>query len=241
VTRPTVCILAAGRGSRLGDLTTALPKNLLELGNGTILDHQLAALAQADIPDEAVRLVTGHAAEVLQERFGERFGLIHNPLWDVHNNIVTVQRLAQEVPDDLLLINGDTLFSPGILRSLLDAPGDAVLSVDTTGQLAEEQMKVRLIEGRLERIGKDLDPATSDGEYIGLLHFRGAALATYYRELGRMIEAGQTEDWYEGGLNGIADGVPITTASTHGLRWVEVDTPKDLAQARDMAGTLGAA
>ena len=73
--RPTVCILAAGRGTRLGDLTATLPKSLLDVGGGTIVDHQLAAIAKAGFPDESIRIVTGHAEGAVRDRFGDQ-GLI---------------------------------------------------------------------------------------------------------------------------------------------------------------------
>jgi choline kinase len=238
MTSPQVFILAAGLGSRLGDLTADVPKVLLPVDGVPIVDRQLDALASCGVADSAIHIVTGYAADTIRARFGDRFDLVHNPLWDVHNNIVTVHRLQAQAPDDLLIINGDTLFAPGILTSLLDADGDAVLAVDDGGELAEEQMKVTFEDGRMTRIGKDLDPASSDGEYIGLLHFRGAALAAFHAELGRMIDEGRTDDWYEGGLNGICDQVAITAASTHGLPWIEVDTPEDLAAAADIVRAM---
>lgn len=237
-TTPTVCILAAGRGSRLGGLTDTIPKSFLDLGRGAIIDLQLEALAHEGVRESDIRIVTGHAADAVRERFGTRFELIHNPLWDVHNNIVTVQRLAADVPRDLLLINGDTLFSRGILAELLAAEGDAVLAVDTHKPLAEEEMKVQFVDGRMRAIGKHLDPTRCDGEYIGLLHFRDAALAAFYTELDRMVAAGRTDDWYEGALNAVAETTPIRAASTRGLPWIEVDTPDDLAAARSMAPGL---
>ncbi len=239
-THPVVCILAAGRGSRLGSLTDALPKSLLQVAGRSILSRQLDALAAAGIPGRDIRVVSGHAVEAL-EREHPDVARIHNPLWDVHNNVYSVHLLAGHVPDDLLLINGDTLFHPQILTTLLSTDGDALLTIDDTCALAEEQMKVVYADGRLRRIGKDLDPAASHGEYIGMLRFRGAALAAYYRSLARMIDAGQTDDWYEGALNGIVDEVVIGKCSTGGRPWTEVDTPEDLAEAGRIAAGFDAA
>lgn len=47
-------ILAGGLGSRLGELTTAIPKSLLLLGKKTLLDYQLALLARYGISEVAI-------------------------------------------------------------------------------------------------------------------------------------------------------------------------------------------
>lgn len=237
---PVAAILAAGRGSRLGSATDRLPKNMLAVGGRSILERQLEALGAAGFDRERIVVVSGHAADVLEQAHGEQVRLLHNPRWDVHNNLVSVWLLARAIPDDLLLINGDTLFHPGILSRLLAAPGEATLAVDDGGPLAEEQMKVMLADGRLVRIAKDLDPAASQGEYIGLARFRGAPLAALYEALGGMIEAGRTHEWYEGAFDRMADTVSIGTVSTAGLPWIEIDTPEDLAQAQTVAAQIDA-
>ncbi len=238
MTPPTVCILAAGRGSRLGDATADRPKNLIPVAGVPVLDRQLAALDACGVDPGTIRVITGYAAEVIGAGYGERVGLIHNDKWDVYNNIYTVLMLAQHVPDDLLLMNGDTMFATPILASLLACEGDATLVIDDTCPLAEEQMKVTYRDGRMTRIGKDLDPGGADGEYIGLLRFRGEALAVFYGELERMVAAGRTHEWYEGALNGIADRVAIASCSTGGSPWIEIDTLEDLAAAEALAPRL---
>jgi L-glutamine-phosphate cytidylyltransferase len=40
-------ILAAGRGSRMGSLTDAIPKCLVKLGDKSLLEYQLAAIHSA--------------------------------------------------------------------------------------------------------------------------------------------------------------------------------------------------
>lgn len=56
-------ILAAGRGTRLGNLTSNLPKCLIEFHGQSLLSRALSALESAGVTD--VRLVTGYKCEQL--------------------------------------------------------------------------------------------------------------------------------------------------------------------------------
>lgn len=68
-------LLAAGRGTRLGDLTRETPKPLLEVGGEPIIVRILRGLAAAGVQD--VTVVTGHLAQALEAALGDggRWGL----------------------------------------------------------------------------------------------------------------------------------------------------------------------
>jgi NDP-sugar pyrophosphorylase family protein len=61
-------LLAAGKGSRLGELTEDFPKALLEVGDRPIIVHILDGLLSAGIDD--VTIVTGHAGRILESEIG---------------------------------------------------------------------------------------------------------------------------------------------------------------------------
>ncbi|MDO8522563.1 MAG: sugar phosphate nucleotidyltransferase [bacterium] len=63
-------ILAAGRGTRMRELTRALPKPLLEVRGKTLLEHKFDALP--DDVDEIV-LVIGYLGSMIQKRFGNSY------------------------------------------------------------------------------------------------------------------------------------------------------------------------
>jgi MurNAc alpha-1-phosphate uridylyltransferase len=62
-------ILAAGRGERLRPLTDHTPKPLLEAGGRSLIEHAIAALAQAGFTDLVVNLA--HLGEKIQARLGD--------------------------------------------------------------------------------------------------------------------------------------------------------------------------
>jgi choline kinase len=237
-------VLAAGAGRRLESLTEDLPKTLLPVdGDRTILDIALGNLRRAGM--EAVVVVTGYAAERIEERrpeLEERHGVavetVFNPKAEEWNNAYSLWCAREHFARGVLLCNGDTVHPPEVEERLLAGRGhsELVLALDDAKALGEEEMKVLLTpEGLLSRIDKALDPATSVGEYVGLTLIEPAAA----EGLADALEATWRRDpslYYEDGFQEYADrGGRVGVASVGGLEWVEVDDQRDLEQAREVA------
>jgi choline kinase len=236
-------VLAAGPGRRLHPLTEALPKTLLPLDDGrTILDVTLANLSSVGMQDVVV--VTGFAAGRIEERVrdmerrhGVRLELVFNERAEEWNNAYSLWLAREAFADGFLLVNGDTLHPRSVEERLLDARGpDVLLAVDREKRLGEEEMKILLSEGgTLERINKQIDPATAAGEYIGLTLVEPVAAGP----LADALEATWQRDpslYYEDGFQELADrGGKIHVAPIGAVEWVEVDDHADLARARELA------
>lgn len=238
----TGLVLAAGPGRRLQPLTAALPKTLLPLTDGrTILDLALGNLRSVGLED--VVIVTGFAAERVEERvpdlerrYGVRLQLVFNDRAEEWNNAYSLWLAREAFREGVLVVNGDTVHPVSVEESLLAARGpDLLLAVDREKPLGEEEMKVVVSdEGMLRRIGKDVEPASAYGEYIGVALIEPAAAGplaealetTWRRNRSLYYEDGFQEFLDRGGNVRVA---PIGTAD-----WVEVDDHADLARAREI-------
>src|SRR5215510_4419470 len=129
-------ILAAGRGTRIQELTNGLPKCLLPFGDRTILDFQLDSLLQAGISDVAI--VVGHLEAEIVDHVAQHhveklpgIAFISNPDFARTNNIYSLS-LAQDWVDEdaFVCLNADVLFHPGILVAALQTHDDLSIVVD---------------------------------------------------------------------------------------------------------------
>jgi choline kinase len=236
-------VLAAGAGKRLGAETTELPKTLLPVdGDRTILDVALGNFAHVGL--ESAVVVTGYAheriaerVEALQARHGLKVDLVYNPKALEWNNAYSLWCAREWFGEGVLLANGDTVHPASVEVSLLEARGpELLIAVDDHKPLAEEEMKVHITtEGYLDRINKALDPATAQGEYIGVTLIEPAAA----HELAESLQATFERDpqlYYEDGFQEFADrGGRVGIAPIGVVEWVEVDDPRDLARAREVA------
>ena len=138
----------------------------------------------------------------------------------------------------MLLVNGDTVHPPSVEESAARRRGgdDLLLAVDDVKPLGEEEMKVHVsAEGYLDRINKALDPATAQGEYIGVTLIEPAAADALADALEATFER-DPQLYYEDGFQEFADrGGKVGIAPIGDVEWVEVDDHADLARAREVA------
>ena len=240
-------ILAAGRGSRLLPLTADLPKCLLPIGNTTVLGMQLDTLYAHGVKTATV--VTGFnssmvKAEIDARQSGPRVKTLFNPFFQVADNLASCWMARKSMRENFLLINGDTLFSPELLQTILAAPAkDIAVTIDQKGHYDGDDMKVTLDGSQLTAIGKTLPLTVTDGESIGMLRFMDAGPKIFRDELKRLMKTPDgTKSWFLSAIHGLAQsGQHIDTINIKGSDWSELDTPEDYEVCRSLFGDSEAA
>jgi NDP-sugar pyrophosphorylase family protein len=107
---PPVCILAGGRGTRLGVRARDIPKPLLEVAGEPFLTHQLRRLAAYEARN--VVICVGHHGKMIESRIGHAcFGLriaysYDSP--DLDGTLGAVRRALALLPERFLVLYGDT-------------------------------------------------------------------------------------------------------------------------------------
>ena len=239
-------ILSAGQGKRLLPLTKDTPKCLLSVQDDTsLLEFQLQCLAATGIRHASV--IVGFGADQVEERLAEfrvdgiEVRTIYNPFYQLSDNLATAWLARSEMTDDFLLLNGDTLFEPEVLRRLLCTPdAPLTLTINVKDQYDDDDMKVSLdAEGRLEAVGKTLPPDSVNGESIGLMLFRGVGVQAFRRALDDAIRGPEALGlWYLAVVNELARSIRVETADITGVWWGEVDWPEDLSDVRKALSQL---
>jgi choline kinase len=231
-------ILSAGKGSRLLPLTEHRPKCLLDFAGKTLLGRQLDALEESGISE--IKIVTGFAEHLVDQEIAARepgsanIQTIFNPFYQVADNLGSVWIARDEFTDNLLLLNGDTLVSPALIRKVLNnAEHDITVTIDRKETYDDDDMKVEERDGRLIHIGKKLSPQQSNAESIGLIAFKNKAPRVFIDTVEQMMRTAEgTSIWYLRVIEKLAKSHPIATTSIEGLEWAEVDFPEDYTHAQ---------
>jgi len=228
-------ILAAGFGSRLGHHTREIPKALLKVGKRPLIYYTIQTLTKNGIKD--VIVVTGHKGYVLRDyllQFDLNFRFVHNSLYKKTNNIYSLYLAMDHISGGFYILNSDVLFHPGIFEKLHSSKKEnLILSVDDFKELGEEEMKVKIENGVVKRISKQLDPQEADGEYIGIARVEENIVDDLYNHVSKVMEKKGRIVFYEEAFQSMMDdNIAVYYESTDGLPWIEIDTPADLMRAR---------
>jgi len=230
-------ILAAGRGSRMKNLTDERPKCLVELRGKPLLEWQLAALREAGINEIAI--VTGYMRELLADRSLVEF---HNPRW-AETNMVSSLACAQEwlQVEPCIVSYSDIFYGAQAVQSLMESPAALAVTYDPNWlELWTQRFGDPLLDAETFRLKPDNTLAEIgnkpksveevQGQYMGLLRFTPAGWAEVLRirsgltsaECDRMHMTGTLQKVIEAGK------VPIAAVPYAG-EWGEVDSAEDLA------------
>jgi choline kinase len=230
-------ILAAGAARRLGDEIGDLPKCLAEVDGRPVIDYQLAPLA----PAAEVVLVVGYRADFLREELVRRYPertlrFVENADFDATNTIWSLRLARDALARGAMLFNADVVVDPRVIGRLLAADEDKSWLAVTRAACADEEVKVVVDEdGRVIRVGKELDPAVCAGEFIGAARFSPACGARYAHELDA-IAAGHKRSFFEFALDRILGEQDVRMLDVTDLPCIEIDFPDDLARARREVG-----
>jgi NDP-sugar pyrophosphorylase family protein len=177
-------ILAGGLGTRLGELTKATPKPMVNVAGKPYLEHQILILAQQGIRD--LVLLTGYLGEQIQDYFGngEKCGVSirYSQESSPQGTGGALRDGGSFLDDSFLLIYGDSYLPIdytavlGDLNSAPDIVGVAVVYDNSQSTNVVNNIAVD-VAGRIVRYEKDASP-THDLRYVeaGVLAFRKSVL-----------------------------------------------------------------
>jgi choline kinase len=220
-----VVLLAAGLGSRLGELGLGRPKALFEVDGRALVDRALD-FAAAFAPTERI-VVGGYRFDLVSAHLaGRGLRVVENPRFRAGNHY-TVAAALPALTGAVLIMNIDHLYPAAMAERIRGLPGTHITAMcDFDRTLVADDMKVKLADGRLTRIAKTL--SEHDCGYIGMTYVPAAWLERYRRAAAdTSSEVGDSAS-AESVLGRLAaDGEPIAIGDVSGIGWHEIDTPED--------------
>lgn len=217
-------ILAAGRGSRMGELTEMKPKPMLPVGKKTLLEHKLDALP-ASI-DEVIFIV-GYKADVVRSEFGDtykgkriRYATQENPVGGTANALWQARELLN---GRYLVMNGDNLYAAVDMENCVRCGDWAVLV----------QKKDKVLTGRViveNGLVVDIAENSAHGNETGYANTGLYMLDMRFFDYQPVPKApGSTELGLPQTMLRAVGTVPIHAIEA--TFWLETKSPEDLAKA----------
>ena len=234
-------ILAAGKGTRMHELTSGRPKPMLEVGKSRIVEHVLTALRGAGIREFII--VTGYFANIIEEFFadGSRLGITISYLrQDTMDGTASALHLARGAAGDgpFLMAYSDIITEPAhyprLVKEYTDHPCHALLSLTWTDDPHRGAAVVVDGDNRIERIVEKPPPGA------GISNWNNAGLYVFdpciFDYTGRLQLSPRGE--YE-----LPDAITMMLEAKLDVRgfplsgyWGDMGTPEDIVAMNRMLG-----
>ncbi len=226
-------ILAAGRGTRMGPLTHNIPKVMLPVEGKPILEHIINACLEAEI--KHVVVVIGYHGEVVRSYFGDglHFDTEIEYAWQ-EKQLGTADAIAQAkdfVDQKFLVLNGDSLVSPTIIKDLAKKIEDKATVIAVKEVRNPQQYGViEVNDDRVVKIVEKPKKPVSKLANLGIYGFDPIIFDAIEETL--LSSRGEYE---------ITDSIQILVDQRHSIgylnvqeMWTDIGTPWDLLNANEI-------
>ena len=255
-------IVAAGTGSRLGELAKDAPKSLLDVNGQSILERQISVLKKLGISDITV-IIGPHTGKFTFKNIS----FIQDKNYLEHDILSSLMLARSIMYDDVIVSYGDVIFDEHVLQPLINFKGSIGLCIDlnweknydgrklelkqeaTTVQI-KNNMCTKIVDGRelaKSKIKGNLKYSNYErqklGEFVGLMRLSKHGSTIFIKRYEELINShiGSFHDapsisqaYFTDMLQELIDNdIEILPIPVQG-KWCEIDTIEDLKRAGDM-------
>jgi choline kinase len=201
----------------------------VKVAGRSILSHQVAAFQAAGI--SRIVVVAGYRAAQVRAAAPSGCIVVENSEYLATNNMYSLALAETHISDELILLNGDVVFAPEILSTVLASRFSDCIATDV-GRYMEESMKVAVREdGSIFQIAKTVSREDAFGTSIDLYRFSGKAVAMLFRHVAAYLQKGDRKQWTEVAINDLVKETAVYPVDIAGRDWVEIDNAIDLREA----------
>ena len=214
-------ILTAGRGDRLRPITGNRPKCLATVGSCTILERQLRTLRASVVL--RIDVITGYRTDDVHCMSGP-------PRYASTNSLYSLWLARDPLREGFVVLNCDVVFHRQLLTDVLTARYEDALLVAfwcRNERYSDEEVKLRVRNGRVTEISKSLRNDDADGESLGSAKFGATGAGLLVKEMDRLVAAGAIKDWASSAFAGFCQRRLLHVVDHGGLPWIEIDSPND--------------
>lgn len=124
-------ILAAGKGTRMKDLTEEVPKPMLKVLGKTLLEHKFDELPEAV---NEIIIVIGYHGDVIRNRFGDSYNgrsIRYVVQETLDGTMGAVWKAKDLIADRFLVMMGDDLYARADIQRCVDSSDWALVAEET--------------------------------------------------------------------------------------------------------------
>lgn len=228
----TAVIMAAGLGTRFGNMTETLPKGFVPAGGKPMVVRAVETLLGCGI--KRIIIGTGHMHEAY-DRLAEQFPEViccYSPRYAETNSMYTLYNCRNVIgDDDFLLLESDLVFERRAITALQDCPHPDVMLITPVIKFQDQYYVEANADGRLTNCSVNKEDLKAKGELVGIHKLSSAfyrqMCADYATKAEQLPKLGYEYEL----LHMSRHLMPIHVLCEEGLKWYEIDDVRDLEYA----------
>ncbi|HYF69783.1 MAG TPA: phosphocholine cytidylyltransferase family protein [Ohtaekwangia sp.] len=237
-------ILAAGRGSRLKELSLEQPKPMIMVNEMTIISNLVNHLINGKM--EQIVIIVGYKAERLKEHlapFHKKVNLIfiENSLFDTTNNIYSLWLAKHFLLEGFFLFEADVFIEESIVHDFINTQREDAMLVDKftpkmNGTVVNFDAEKKVLGMYLN---KDQEETFNYSDKFKTVNFykisHSFAQSFFIDKLDQHIAQKDTASYYELIIKeAIESNHNFYAIETGNRKWYEIDTHEDLVIAQNL-------
>jgi len=208
---------------------------MTEINGKPILLQTLESLEKNWIKETVI--VIGYLGQVIIDKFGDQYrnmklSYIWNRIYDETNSMYSAWLARDYLRKGAILIEGDTVFEEGLLKTLLETDEEAFWALDRFGPEFDGSMSVADAAGRII----DLKIVRGELEEYRQNYFKSTGILKITAEYGKLfkawlsdeVKAGNVQIYYDLVIEKHLEDVPIFVCDISGKQWMEIDSLEDV-------------
>lgn len=230
----TAVFMAAGLGTRFGELTEFKPKGFIPFKGLPMVERSIHTLIDCGI--KRIIIGTGYHKEYYEELANNYHEIecIFSPRFAETNSMYTLWNCREAIGNEsFILLESDLVFEKMAITGLLDCPYDSAMLITPVTKF-QDQYYVQM-NGKCELINcsmnkKDIIPS---GELVGIHKISNSFYKILCSEYEKIIDE-KPKLGYEFQILDVSQRItPMNVLKLENLQWYEIDDEQDLRYAEE--------
>lgn len=224
-------ILAAGLGTRFGNLTEKMPKGFIPISGKPMIIRSIEALIRCGI--EHIYIGTGYKNE-MYESFRKLYPQVeccYSPRYAETNSMYTLYNMQKLVGNhDFILLESDIIYEDKAIISLMDNIHPTIMLITPITKFQDQYYVECDLAHNLVNCSVFKDQITPCGELVGIHKIENRFYKLMCNNYQQFIEE-SPKLGYEFQILRISKQIPVYVHKIDGLKWYEIDDVNDMEYA----------
>ena len=228
----TAVIMAAGMGTRFGNMTENIPKGLIPFKGKPMVVRSIETLIACGV--ERIIIGTGYKREAYESLCNQfpQIACVYSPRYAETNSMYTLYNCREAIGnDDFLLLESDLVFEQRAIRELIDCPFPSAMLITPVTKFQDQYYVEMNDKCELINCSTDKMAIHPSGELVGIHKLSNRFYTTCIEDYAQIVDE-KPKLGYEYQLLHVSQHItPMHVLKLDQLQWYEIDDINDLRYA----------